>query len=190
MTWDVPKGADRESLQLRQFVSPVGDNGQRRQASLRVIQGTSLRLGGRASCASQGPSLRIHNARGKFAAWRDVVVGLPDHGGSLQGRRAQPGASPGGTRAAARGHREGERCRSRLTYWENERVPPRASFLFKQALVARHCVQHVAARPAPFIARTDRPRARGAVSRHDGGAARNTGSPFHRSGSLGKAVGY
>ena len=59
MAWDVPKGPDRESLQLRQFVSPV-DDGQRRQASLRVIQGTSLRLGGRASCDFQGLSLRIH----------------------------------------------------------------------------------------------------------------------------------
>jgi hypothetical protein len=104
MTWDIsPKEPDRESIQLRQFVSPVDDNGQRRQASLRVIQGTSLRLGSRASCALfRASPLRTHkradaHARGKFAARRDVVIALPDHAGSPQGRcpRVQPAASPG-----------------------------------------------------------------------------------------------
>jgi hypothetical protein len=74
---------------------------QRRQASLTVIQGTSLRLGSRASCAFfKASPLRTHKgadarARGKFAAWRDVVIGFPDHAGSPQGRRprAQPAAS-------------------------------------------------------------------------------------------------
>jgi len=57
MAWDVsPKEPDRESLQLRQFVSPVDHNSQSRQASLRVIQGTSLRLGGRASCLFSPPA--------------------------------------------------------------------------------------------------------------------------------------
>ena len=64
MAWDVsPKEPDRESLQLRQFVSPVGDNGQRRRASVRVIQGTSLRLGGRASCAFSEPPALATRAR-------------------------------------------------------------------------------------------------------------------------------
>jgi hypothetical protein len=77
MAWDVsPKEPDRESLQLRQFVSPVDDNGQRRQASLRVIQGTLLRLGGRASGAFSGLPACGHTRADAHARERNSPRGV------------------------------------------------------------------------------------------------------------------